>query len=343
MQRLLCGLAIVLVGACSGDVLQPDGKDRSFTTVEGCELNPSCGPGANGSVTGTTTANYFIPADPSPGTPGIYTGLVARDCYKNYGATGADYDNDLLTEDCEFRLAREFAPDLMMNPSDGCLMGEPYWAARYFDDGWRLGWGQFVRIAYLLSYYKDCGANGHIGDSEIIVVRVANNPVTKHWVVVNVFTSAHFTTPVDYSSIHKWQDFYYPRGIQQSYPRVWVAKGKHANYNSLASCNNGVYYFDTCNGNVDYGRIKVYSSHNIGGYNTNGQRLNCVASQNKLYYLNGRRECFHTAGYLFKGWQTVGTGSATDYYKILNLYDYECFVYSSDFRACYWGPYGGRY
>jgi hypothetical protein len=343
MRRILYGLAVVVVSGCSGDVLQPNNKEPNFATAEGCQLDPSCGPGVDGSVTGTTAANYVIPTDPSPGKPGIYVGLVAQDCYKNYGATLPDYDNDLLTEECEWRLAREFAPDLMMNPNDGCLQGEPYWAARYFDDSWGLGWGQFVRIAYLLSYYKDCGSNGHIGDSEIIVVRVANNPVTKHWEVVNVFTSAHFTTPVDYSAIHRWQDFYYRSGIQQSYPRVWVAKGKHANYNSLTSCNNGAYYSDSCTGNLDYGRVKVYKSHNIGGYNTSGKRLNCVPSQNKLYYLNGRLECFLTAGSLFKGWQTVGAGSATDYNKILNLYDYECLVYSSDFNACYWGPFGSRY
>ncbi len=91
--------------------------------------------------------------------------MEATDCYKNYGATGHDYDNDLLADECEHRLAYMFRPEMMMHPNDGCPGGEPYWAARYFDDAQHIGWGQFVRLAYLPGYYRDCGAGQHRGDS----------------------------------------------------------------------------------------------------------------------------------------------------------------------------------
>jgi hypothetical protein len=53
---------------------------------------------------------------------------------------------------------------------------------RYFDDGLGYGWGQFVRIAYLPAYYRDCGDSyAHDGDSEFIVLNVGYKSETRHW------------------------------------------------------------------------------------------------------------------------------------------------------------------
>ena len=199
------------------------GGGTTQMTEEGCQLTPGCWPGGggiNGQVTGGPTPPFNFGTDPNPGSFGIWIGMGATNCYKNYGGTGADYDNDLLIDECEHRLAYVFRPELMINPADGCPGGEPYWATRYFDDPQHIGWGQFVRIAYLPAYYRDCGSGSHRGDSEMIVVTVAYNGTSRHWELTHIFLSAHFMNPNDNSDTFGWNDITYPSGIPKSYPRV---------------------------------------------------------------------------------------------------------------------------
>lgn len=132
-------------------------------TWEGCQVTPSCSGGVDGRITeqpGERPSPEY-PPDPSPGAPGAWIGFGATDCYVNYGensSTWMDVDGDLLRDECEYHLARAFAPVLMLSQSDGCPEGEPYWAAKYFDDPGHHHWGEFVRIAYLPAYYRDCGS-----------------------------------------------------------------------------------------------------------------------------------------------------------------------------------------
>ena len=45
----------------------------------------------NGQVTGGPTPPFNFGTDPNPGSFGIWIGMGATNCYKNYGGTGADY------------------------------------------------------------------------------------------------------------------------------------------------------------------------------------------------------------------------------------------------------------
>lgn len=253
-----------------------------------------------------------------------------------------DYDEDRLWDECEYRLAYLFAPTMMMSGIDECRQGEPYWSARYFDNydpstglG---GWGRFVRIAYLPSYYYDCGPGPHRGDSEMIVVQVTFNPTTTHWQFMKVFLTAHFLAPNSNSIWWTPTSLSFPTGDTLDSPRVWVSTGKHANCPN-ADCGQLINQtLDNCHLPYEQGRFKVFAGHNIGG--STRQLLNCVASINPLFWSNGRRECFHSTA-PFRGWQTGGTGSATGYHTVMHTYAYKCFAY--DFlnpNRCYWGLAG---
>jgi hypothetical protein len=112
-----------------------------------------------------------------------------------------------------------------------------------------------------------------------------------------------------------------------------VSKKKHANYPQKPNCNAGGLSFDTCIGNIDVGRIRIWESHNIGGFNYFW--VNCTDSQNVLYSENGRRECFWT-GTKFAGWQKPNSGFADPYNYYLLSGAYECWLY--DGFNCYYGP-----
>lgn len=357
MRLLALSVAIVTLTGCQADPTSLEApRDRSEVspsalqqggpsptmTEEGCQLTPGCWDetGIDGNVTGGPVVNFNLGPDPSPSAVGLWIGMGATDCYRNFGASGAeDADYDLLADECEYRLAYMFRPQMMINPQDGCAGGEPYWAARYFDDPAHHGFGQFVRIAYLPAYYRDCGSGPHRGDSEMIVIRVGYNNTTQHWELVEAFLSAHFMGANDNSRVYAWNALTYVIWPLRGYPIVWVAKGKHANYAAQGCGSLFSYSTDTCAGNVNAGRFAVYQSHNVGGYNH--KLVNCTASQNTLYAFNDRLECFLTAGRRFRGWQIAGTGDATDYNLILSSWAYECFAWNG--TDCYYGPYGSIY
>jgi len=273
--------------------------------------------------------------DPSPGADGVWLGDMssARFCYANHNPFANDQDHDWLDDDCEFRLASAFAPVLVTNPVDSCPGGEPYWAAKYFPQS-EYGWGEFVRIAYMPAYYKDCGegvlgiGGGHLGDSEFIMISVQYNTSTQHWEVRDGYLSAHSGTMGDHAEWPDRDDLdYYPRR-RYAYPQVWIAPYKHANYSSQSACNG----WDSCYGNVAVGRMRVYPGRNVGSrfvdWFPNG-----VMSENALYQ-NDSVEYFYTPR-KFRGWQISDDG-VTPYASFLLSGMFECFLYTAG--NCYWGP-----
>lgn len=245
-----------------------------------------------------------------------------------------DVDQDYLSDECEYRLAWAFAPDIMLSSRDPCPGGEPYWAAKYFDDPASFGWGRFVRVAYLLSYYADCGAGGHNGDSEFLDVQVTYNPGTQHWELQQLFTSAHFLALNSNSTWTSSANLVYPSGVIRSYPRVWASTGKHANYTGPGCGNIFHETIDECELPFDAGRVKVYQYHNIG--QPGHPRIDCVASINPMYWTNGLRECYQS-GTMFQGWQG-GATSSTPYRVSLHTWAHDCWLY--DGFDCYYGPAG---
>jgi hypothetical protein len=254
---LLCGGLL----ACAEDVSEPNRPHGSPSlaeavtpgvTKEGCEIlecphDPPDKPDFAGSLhnydTSTALSEPISPPDPSPGAEGMWLNLNHQDCWEPYysaGSSHSDRDLDGFDDNCEFRLAQAFAPMIRFSGSEECSGGEAYWGAKYFDNIEPYHTGDFVRLAYLMSYYKDCGELGHIGDSEFIQLTVTFVPTTKHWKLINSWISAHAVIghpfgnsilgPVGSNSSTWGDQFEWPSGRRYSYPRIWVSDNKHANY-----------------------------------------------------------------------------------------------------------------
>lgn len=333
-------LALSVVG-CQQDPASPAGRQPSLMTLEGCEIS-SCGGGVDGSITESPGGLPCCQGpDPSPGAPGLWITWEAHDCYLNYSdRIGWDADQDLLDDDCEYALAKAFAPMLSISTKDACPRGEPYWSVRYFDDRWNVGWGQFVRIGYMPAYYRDCGTTyAHDGDSEFIMLRVGFNAKTRHWELVRGWLSAHSNeNQLNINNNSDWvnaPDLEYPSRVPRSFPRVYVSELKHGNYKSRERCNTaGPINYDDCTWNRDVGRIKVMRSHNIGGYDH--QLVNCTRSQNAIFWDNHVLECFWGGKSDFEGWQgSTGTGGMA-HRSYLMSGAFECWLY--DGFHCYYGP-----
>jgi hypothetical protein len=114
-------------------------------------------------------------------------------------------------------------------------------------------------------------------------------------------------------------------GILRSAPRIWVAKGKHANYPSPRECDTGHWYYDSCDGNsVAYRFPVVSSAQNVG---SRRQPLPLGDASNPVGCLTaerlplpstaadaGTRECFWDPTAAFRGWQRDPAGSAASPY-----------------------------
>jgi len=319
-------------------------------TEEGCLLTPSCS-GESGELARHTVFDpefsYAVgdvtsPPDPAPGAPGIWLGIEGYSyCYLPYATTPSliDRDVDGLRDSCELALAKAFAPLLAMDPNDDCLDGEPYWAAKYINNQAPYNFGDIVRIAYMLSYYQDCGMLGHSGDSEMIQLTVGYDGGTHHWVLFNSWLSAHATvdgTSNEYrgplgSNNSSWgNDFQWPSGRSYSWPRVFVSRDKHANYRSLDECEGGGWglgFFENCDGLQDMGRVRVFKDRNIGSM---GHPMrDCVVS---TYLPGGYSECYWS-GDSFAGWQPDGTGESEAYRLFLISPVWACYMYA---YGSYW-------
>lgn len=253
---------------------------------------------------------YQAAGDPYPAAAGIYLGWVAPGaCFanRNSGVASADQDLDGLHDSCELELARAFAPSWKMSRQDDCPDGEPYWAARYSATA------EYVRIAYMPAYYRDCGPTGprafnHDGDSEYVMVQVRYDASTQHWVFDGMFISAHYGTSNDHS---QWvsptqAQFTWRAG---THPTVWVSIDKHGNYRSKEHCNSWNVYtlvdiHDECGWSfLDPLRFPIDPSHNVGSAQVH---LRDAVSAEKTY--SSRVEHIWTDTQ-FRGWQEPDYGT----------------------------------
>ena len=244
-----------------------------------------------------------------------------------------DEDGDRLDDGCELALARAFAPELVVDPTEclwlagarpARLAGGYLFAARPLGDG-------AVRIAYLPAYARDCGWDGtlcrlrpggcgvHAGDSELIVLDVARSAGrSAEWSLVGAFLSAHCGGRS--AGRCRWfggaelDRFARVEGAARGGPRIWVARGKHAHYPSARACDRGHWGYDSCDRNSAVVRFPVVSAaQNIG---SRAHPLpapdGCLAASALLLGPAGldptARECVWDASRPFRGWQSDSRG-----------------------------------
>jgi hypothetical protein len=292
----------------------------------GAQTNGACDPPCTTCDPYNPPEPYDAPNDPSPGAPGVWLGdaVSPATCFRTYNSAVSDRDSDALDDGCEYKLAKAFAPELRFHNRDECLGGDKYWAAKYF-----AGPG-VIRVAYLPAYYRDCGVpnefkafwlylagkNSHTGDSEFIMVEAKFNASTRHWEFVRMFLSAHDGGPNERSSWVPAEYTIFPLR-SKTYPAVYVARNKHANYRSESVCESdpfgGQITADICandyksrfwvwefNGNVGSRSVDYYPS---GVY--------------KRGTFSGRKEYFYKQ-VRFNGWVNDGSaGGASPYYDFL--------------------------
>lgn len=271
-------------------------------------------------------------ASPLPAVPSAEVGIALPWTAASCAAQVTDIDLDGLEDDCEFALARAFAPELRVSPQacnveDGRIQGGYAFGVFPSDDPERL------LIGYAPAYVRDCGwegpkcwlrlwggCTGHGADSEFIGVAVDFNRSASRWSASAVFLSAHCFGASDadcrwYAGDELWA-FEWLDGVGGAV-RVWVAEGKNANYPSRGRCDRGHWWYDTCDRNrLSYVFPVERRSQNVGN------PLGAVGTQP-----GGARSCFALADL---GWQSVGGGA--DFTAI------ECFGGTEAFRG--WLPAG---
>jgi len=305
LPTTLIAVSLLFVGGCSPDALEvepayfiiPD-CDPDLPPEE-CDDGSGGGPGGDPDPSGLTFSSVF-PSDPdlheAEGDPlgsgphaGVWLGdgVTPSSCFSTIGfSKSGDDDGDGLSDACEEALARSFAPWVRLSDADSCWEAEPYWGAKRFPNGW-------VNLAYLPAYWRDCGYGGHAGDSELIVVSVNFDTSTQHWVTQHVFTSAHFKDLVDLSNWWRYPILTFTKAAQ-TYPTVWVADGKHANYPSLLGCT----WPDDCSNTLLGGRMPVSPDRNIGSPAYPG--VLCLESIHRPRA--GYEECVYSLEKKFGGW-----------------------------------------
>jgi hypothetical protein len=274
-------LSVWLITACDvQSSISPDVEPAAAVKPHACctPLPDEIGDITDADVT-DTFYRYSSAPDPNPSADGIWLGpsIQPAGCYKDQTAAGSwgsliDQDVDGLSDECEYVLAKNFSPLIAASPYDGCFGGEPYWIAKYVNES-GFGTGMRVKLGYLPSYYRDCGALGHNGDSEFIQLTVQYNSTTKHWELTDSWLSAHACLDQGISC-STWEGlgssstfgraFSWPKR-RYAWPRIWTSEKKHANYRSQSACTGGGGAgTDTCLNNLDFGRFHVYRAHNIG-------------------------------------------------------------------------------
>jgi hypothetical protein len=326
MQRLMVmALAVcaeLTLAGCSADRASGPGEP-DYKTAYGCEMDPAC--------------NRTM-RDPNPAAPGYWMGTTVTParCISVTGAGINDLDDDALHDPCEDLLAFRFRPALRSSVYD-CDMGmEPYWAAKAFPNR------GVVRIAYLFSYYSDCGVpgcsvapcSGHQGDSEFITVDLRYDAAAEHWYVSQAFYAAHWLTEGNSSELMSGSSLEYPER-HGGYPRVWVAHGKHGSYRSRDACNNGAYLdADDCNESYpDNGDTRIYHSswRNVGSAAKNFINLGTCVTGGRLvnhYPQSYGIECYWVPGDKFGGWSRYPQANDAGPYHTALTVMFECHSYT---------------
>jgi hypothetical protein len=299
-------LLLLIASACS----EPTSHEDPVAIEERPDrITPACQLGCN-------------EEDPAPNAPGIFlgSGVTMPVCT---GGSHTDGDGDSLSDFCEKNLANAFAPQMNYYNWDD-VRREPRWAARYLSGGT----GPRVRIVYLFSYYRDLGSHTaacsvpgphfaclpHNGDSELIALDVYYNASTGRWILGEAIYSQHTTFKSYPKTFKGYPAMEYP-ATQGGYPRVYIAEGKHANYPTRQSCNDGGFAGqDTCTRVNTWVRITAPVSQNIGSRHI--RWIDCKVSENTgyEYYGEGKEECYWRT-MRFRGWVPfrVGGGDSEDY------------------------------
>lgn len=265
-----------------------------------------------------------------------------------------DTDGDGLDDECEVEIARAFAPMLIVT------VGECNWDAGLDRVGGEYYYGvkrwgsnaNKVRVAYMPAYYRDCGSEGHTGDSEFILVDVALQAGTSTiWTFEGAFLSAHCNAmkygldsdpDCQYWGHAFWdggtvrdglvshQSGSYVDQVPRGAPFVHVSNGKHANYYSSDKCNNslagqaGVDYCYPTGGrrfpivyrwqNIDFPESGVFSGVPARWGST-------LTAPGATEHFRETLECANNSCYRFNGWAgpQVGGGS-TSYGNHLRYY-----------------------
>jgi hypothetical protein len=328
LRAALIAGVVFLMSACSSPIpTEPEQLTTAggsgplpFLCVEGC-LDP----------------------DPDPDAPGVYLpglNLTPAGCHD---PNQLDSDADGLSDTCELQFTAALAPALSFYDSDQ-VDRETRWFAHPIDFG-------YVRLGYLLGYYYDVGnvadfrshcqtaltipllsdffdwvfgggsesCLGHLGDSEWIALDIRYNPVSKHWVLQHARLSAHGQTRLLEGAFGSHPlSLSYPEKAG-GYPLVWVADGKHANYESNAACDSGGFLgADECYDSPRYvERANVMASGgNIGSWQV--QLIDGVQSINPqhpavLFGPGTTRTEYYFTPSNFYGWYP-GTGAHADGY-----------------------------
>jgi hypothetical protein len=261
-----------------------------------------------------------------------------------------DRDADGVDDECELALARAFAPELVVDPRDCSWDGAarpPRLGAGYVFAVETTRDARAIRIAFLPAYYRDCGWQGlpcitrgrgcsaHDGDSEIIVVEAHYDSAAVRWVTDAIFLSAHCfgrsAGRCRWYSGASLPHFTWTRGIQRAAPRIWVARGKHANYPSSRECDTGHWYYDSCDGNSVAYRFPIQSSsQNIGSRRRPLPRRDAAVPEGCINAAQlplrssaielGTHECFWDRVMPFRGWQhNRGADASTSYSRVLGF------------------------
>lgn len=304
--RVLLAVAMLLQWGCDGGSTEPNGQESLL------DVMPMCQAGC-------------VETDPSPSYPGYFLGSEASHFVCLDGAH-TDADLDGLSDYCEKLLAGRFAPELWWRYPEDNIGNEPRWVAQPIDSG-------RVRLAYLPAYYKDWGGQTmlcnipfahslclpHNGDAEVITLDVYYNAAKQHWILDRALLSGHGVNYLYQRGVKAYPiQFTYPTK-PGGYPRVWIARGKHANYPDETTCDDGSYFHtDTCEGNNTATRLFASATRNLGS--RDAPFADCVASVNPsyAYYGAGRTECYWTSK-SFRGWvpDSVGGGQSGTYSTIL--------------------------
>jgi hypothetical protein len=267
-----------------------------------------------------------------PAASGVAAGWTPARCRALPGAP-VDADRDRLDDGCELALARAFAPELLVDPTE-CL-----WRADARPP--RLAGGYLlavhpiaptaVRIAYLPAYARDCGWDGtlcrlrpggcgaHAGDSELIVVDAASNAEDQAtWRTTGVFLSAHCGGRS--AGRCRWfrgaalARFAWADDRVLGAPRVWVARGKHAHYPTRRDCDRGHWSYDACARAPAAVRFPVVAAgQNVGSRAhplpaPDGCRTAAALPTGVAGLDPAARECVWDAARPFRGWQADAGG-----------------------------------
>lgn len=243
---------------------------------------------------------------PEPPPPGGGGAAFVTAYSPNACMSGSDLDNDGWSEECEYALAAAFSPRLRFTQGDGDPTRWTYFAVRQM--GYDI-FGTRAYIIYLLGYHNDTGWLGHAGDSEFLIVEIKSYG-SNVWYLERIFMSAHWRSDVpfvDESRWYSWADLQYEAS---GTPTIYVAKGKHANYNSASRCN---WSGDVC-GPQHYGEpVLTYPNRNIGSSAV--RLIDCVTGSGEY----PGTECFWTYR-PFKGWRISDT-SAGAYWTALYYFE----------------------